>query len=198
MRLAQDSWWEGPGFDSRCGRPLPTGWVGVSIMWPAETEVMVSQLCLICGSTSNCQALCFGARPRYSLVVDEDVKKPNKQTDKQTSMRLGVHMAAEFIKFMTCRKIDDELIGKILLTKFVNMNSNRVELHLHKMYKASTVPRSFWKRRRACTYHRIKYWYGQIKDNNQNLHNLQWKWNCWTEATPLISAAHTVVKFRSE
>ena len=22
----------GPGFDSRCGRPLPTGWVGVSIM----------------------------------------------------------------------------------------------------------------------------------------------------------------------
>ena len=22
----------GPGFDFRCGRPLPTGWVGVSIM----------------------------------------------------------------------------------------------------------------------------------------------------------------------
>ena len=43
---ARDSWWGGPGFDSRCGRPLPTGWVGVSIMWPAETEVMVSQLCL--------------------------------------------------------------------------------------------------------------------------------------------------------
>ena len=29
----------------------PTGWVGVSIMWPTETEVMVSQLCLMCGST---------------------------------------------------------------------------------------------------------------------------------------------------
>ena len=37
---ALDSWWGGPGFDSRCGRPLPTGWVGVSIMWPAETEAM--------------------------------------------------------------------------------------------------------------------------------------------------------------
>ena len=48
---AHDSWWGGLGFDSRCGRPLPTGWVGVSIMWPAETEVMVSQLCLVCGST---------------------------------------------------------------------------------------------------------------------------------------------------
>ena len=47
---AHDSWWGGPRFDSRCGRPLPTGWVGVSIMWPAETEVMVSQLCLMCGS----------------------------------------------------------------------------------------------------------------------------------------------------
>ena len=45
------SWWGGPGLDFRCGRPLPTGWVGVSIMWPAETEVMVSQLCLVCGST---------------------------------------------------------------------------------------------------------------------------------------------------
>ena len=28
------------------GRPLPTGWVGVSIMRPAETEVMVFPLCL--------------------------------------------------------------------------------------------------------------------------------------------------------
>ena len=28
----------------------------------------------------NCQTLCLGARPRYNLVVDEDVKKPNKQT----------------------------------------------------------------------------------------------------------------------
>ena len=28
-----------------------TGWVGVSIMWLAETEVMVSLLCLVCGST---------------------------------------------------------------------------------------------------------------------------------------------------
>ena len=27
----------------------------------------------------NCQTLCLGACPRYSLVVDEDVKKSNKQ-----------------------------------------------------------------------------------------------------------------------
>ena len=47
----RDSWWGGPGFDSRCGRPLPTSWVGVSIMWPAETEVMVSPLRFVCGST---------------------------------------------------------------------------------------------------------------------------------------------------
>ena len=26
---------------------------------------------------------CLGARPRYNLVVDEDVKKPNKQTNKR-------------------------------------------------------------------------------------------------------------------
>ena len=29
---ALDSWSGGPGFDSLCDRPLPTGWVGVSIM----------------------------------------------------------------------------------------------------------------------------------------------------------------------
>ena len=39
---------------------------------------MVSQLCLMCGSMKNCQTLCLGARLRYSLVVDEDVKKPTK------------------------------------------------------------------------------------------------------------------------
>ena len=28
----RDSWSEGPGFNPLCGRLLPTGWVGVSIM----------------------------------------------------------------------------------------------------------------------------------------------------------------------
>ena len=80
---ARDFWSGGPGFDPRCGRPLPTGWVGVSIMWPAEIEVMVSQLCLMCGSTQNCQTLCLGAGPRYNLVVDEDVKKTTNQHEKE-------------------------------------------------------------------------------------------------------------------
>ena len=35
----------------------------------------------MCGSTLNCQTLCLGARPRYSLVVGEDVKKPTNQTN---------------------------------------------------------------------------------------------------------------------
>ena len=41
---------EEPGFDSRCGCPLPTGWVGVCIMRLAEAEVMVSPLCLVCAA----------------------------------------------------------------------------------------------------------------------------------------------------
>ena len=53
--------------------------VSLPLSLPAETEVMVSQLCLMCGSTLNCQTLCLGVRPRYSLVVDEDVKKPTNQ-----------------------------------------------------------------------------------------------------------------------
>ena len=73
---ARDSWWGGPGFDFCCGRTLPTGWVGVyntvtgwdrshglptlSRMWQHVKLSDVSQ--------------------RYSVVVDEDVKKPDKQT----------------------------------------------------------------------------------------------------------------------
>ena len=56
-----DLWSRGHGFDSRSGRPLRTGWVAVSIiMWPAETEVMVSPLCLVSGSIENCQTSVFG------------------------------------------------------------------------------------------------------------------------------------------
>ena len=66
----RDSWSGGPRFDPRCGRLLPTGWVGVSIMWPAETEVIVSHRAL----------------PQYSLIVEEDVKKPNKQTKNKKSV----------------------------------------------------------------------------------------------------------------
>ena len=40
---------------------------------------MVSQLCFMCDSMLNCQTLCLGARPRYNLVVGEDVKKPTNQ-----------------------------------------------------------------------------------------------------------------------
>ena len=53
---------------------------------------MVSQLCLMCDSTLNCQTLCLGARPRYSLVVDEDVKKP---TNQPTNFEKTIHAADE-------------------------------------------------------------------------------------------------------
>ena len=82
---ARDSWWGGPGFDSCCGRPLRTGWVGVSIMWPAETEVMVSPLLCRVWHHVKLSYASLGTRPRYSLVVDKEVKKPNKPN--QTRMR---------------------------------------------------------------------------------------------------------------
>ena len=48
---------------------------------------MVSPLCLVRGSTLNCQYVSRGARPRHSLVADEDVKNTNKQTN-QTMCKL--------------------------------------------------------------------------------------------------------------
>ena len=57
---ARNSWWGGPGFDPCCGCPLPNGWVGVSIISPAETEVMVSPLCLVCDNMLRCQTSVLG------------------------------------------------------------------------------------------------------------------------------------------
>ena len=59
-------------------------------MRPAETEVMVSQLCLMWGSTQHCQTLCLGACPRYNLVVDEDVKTPNQPNKQKSSHKVHV------------------------------------------------------------------------------------------------------------
>ena len=77
----RDFWWGSSGFVPRCGSPLPTGCVGVSIklMWPAKTEVIVSPLCFVCGGTWTCQTSVLGLVRLYSLVVDEDVKKPTNQ-----------------------------------------------------------------------------------------------------------------------
>ena len=97
---ARNSWWGGRGFDPRCGHPLPTGWDGVSIMWPADTEVMASPLCLCqYNVTGWCRShgipalsrvklsdVSLGTRPRYSSVTDEDVKKPMKQTNSEVLM----------------------------------------------------------------------------------------------------------------
>ena len=74
---ARDSWWGGPGLDPRCGRPLPTGWVGVSSMWPAETEVMVSPLCLACDSTYNFQTSVLGPIRDIALLLTRTGLKPN-------------------------------------------------------------------------------------------------------------------------
>ena len=46
VRGPHDSWFGDCGFDFRSGRPLSTGWVAVSIMRPAEAEIMVLPFCL--------------------------------------------------------------------------------------------------------------------------------------------------------
>ena len=49
-------------------------------MWPAETEVMDSSLCLLCGFQHvKLSDVSLGTRPPYGLVVDEGVKKLTKQ-----------------------------------------------------------------------------------------------------------------------
>ena len=59
-------------FDSGSERLLPIAWVGVSIKWPAETEVMVSP------SVSVWQHLTLSDISLVNLVANKDVKKPNK------------------------------------------------------------------------------------------------------------------------
>ena len=72
----------GPGFDPRCGHPLPTGWVGVSIMWPSETEVNGLPALSREWQHVKLSDVSLGTRPQYNLVVYEDAKKPTNQTNK--------------------------------------------------------------------------------------------------------------------
>ena len=106
---ARDSWWGDLGFDSRSGRPLPRLLVGsVSVYCDRLRQKSWCSLSL-CGSTLNCQTLCLGARPRYNLVVDEDVKKPTKQTNNPTVETQGhygcledLQSTAQFMKESSC------------------------------------------------------------------------------------------------
>ena len=73
---ARDSWWGGPGFDSRCGRP--TGCVGVSIMWSVETEAMIFHLC---GSTWNFRRSFLG--PVRDITTRRLRNQPTKKKSKK-------------------------------------------------------------------------------------------------------------------
>ena len=69
----------GPGFDSRCGHPLLGRYQYNVTSWDRSHGLLsLSRV----WRHVNCQTLCLRARPRYSLVVGKDVKKPNKQTNK--------------------------------------------------------------------------------------------------------------------
>ena len=81
VRRARDSWWGGPGFDPFCGCPLPTDWVGVSIMWPGWDRSQGLPALSSVWQHVKLSDVSLGTRLRYSLVVDEDVKKPNKPTN---------------------------------------------------------------------------------------------------------------------
>ena len=77
-----DSWWGGPWFVFHCGRPLPTGWIGVSRMWTAETDFKGLPALSHVWQHVKLSDVSLGTVPRYSLVVHEDAKNPNKQTNK--------------------------------------------------------------------------------------------------------------------
>ena len=82
---ARDSWWGGSGFDPGYGRPLPTGLVGVSMMWPAENRSHGLRDLSRMWQHLKLSDVSLGNLPLYSLDIDEEVKKPTYQTNKLTS-----------------------------------------------------------------------------------------------------------------
>ena len=57
---ARNSWWGGSGFNSGCCRPLPTGWVGFTLMWPAETSHGLPALSRVWQHVKLSEALSWG------------------------------------------------------------------------------------------------------------------------------------------
>ena len=96
---------------------------------------MVSQLCLMCGSTLNCQTLCLGARPWYSLVVDKDVKKPTNQPTLKARVTYWVlyrkfkYLQRQWLHFPWIKDKNDKiLVRKIRLPNHLVMSQNSLEM----------------------------------------------------------------------
>ena len=96
----------------RWGHPLPTGWVGVIIMWLAETEVMVCRLLTRVWQHVKLSDAGLWTRPLYSLVAGEDVKKPTKQTN------IGDTTYAKYLLQVKPELASDKIKKKIL-SKFL-------------------------------------------------------------------------------
>ena len=93
---------------------------------------MVSQLCLM----YNCQTLCLGARPRYSLVVDEDVKKPNKQTSDRLRQK---SWSARSVSCVAARTMSDVSLGtrprySLVAAEDVKKSSKQTNHYMLKRY----------------------------------------------------------------
>ena len=73
---ALDSWWGVLGSISAVTARSRTGWVGDSIMWPAGLPALSHVWQHV-----KLEDVSLRTRPRYSLVADEDVKKPNERND---------------------------------------------------------------------------------------------------------------------
>ena len=138
-----NSWWGGRGFNHRCGRLLPTGWVSVSIMWPAEIEVMVSIVCHIVWQQVKLSHVSVKTGPWYSLSVDQDDwNQPNKPSawHQLGSDITAVHAAQYHTRFWLADKAvihvlqSDKVISEMFNIKF------EVHFHTHAMIQ----PRNQW------------------------------------------------------
>ena len=97
---ARDSWWGGPGFDSRCGHKLPPGWVFGSNMLPGWDRGHGLPAPSRVWRHVKLSAVSLGTRPRYSLVLEENVMKPTNQPNKESGTANVYHW--KFILINSC------------------------------------------------------------------------------------------------
>ena len=109
----RDSWSGGLGFD----RPRQKSWSPYSVSYVAALKIVRGQSCL-------------GTRPRYSLVVVEDVKKPNKQTSMQLSEQ-GRNFVSRFSMPLCFRICSNHSLSfrRLLIEKIDNFIKSFIKLY---------------------------------------------------------------------
>ena len=86
-----------------------------------------------------CQTLCLGARPRYSLVVDEDVKKPTNQPTLSLIQPFDASLVSCRVAMSILRRFSSSLMMAVLLASSTCCRTSESPEHIVLTFQVASL-----------------------------------------------------------